>query len=85
MLHLPHSLARNFERSARCLLGFLDKDVESHHSPPGHCHVDTASDSLGSFDTQFPEFTFEMFDMRLVQLIKPDIGNRFEQAQQPRS
>ena len=54
--------------------------MKNDDTASGNGNIDAARDALGRLGSQFPELAFEMLDMRLTQLLQPDILDRLQKT-----
>ncbi|OJU85519.1 MAG: hypothetical protein BGO06_01560 [Shinella sp. 65-6] len=66
-----------------CRMTTRHEDMQDDHAPSGDGHVNAACDTFESLGAQLPKLAFEMFDMRLPQLLQANVLDRFHEADEP--
>lgn len=82
------NLFRSFERqlnlTPRSFLRFLCEHTHNDDSTRGSRHISCAGDTVSTAKTHLPEWPFEMFDLRLVNIWQPNTLNQFRDTDKAR-
>src|SRR5215467_14157106 len=74
--HLLCAPQRELNFATRCFLRLFDEDPQHENATTDRRYVNRASNSVSSFQPHLPKGTFQMFDVRLANVLKPEALNQ---------